>query len=357
VNVFVSYRRAADFAKQLTEFVEQLEGYLRLHVAVARVFLDTKKIDVGDLFDDRIAAELEQTDVFIVVMTPTWYDSEWCREELMLFRGRWPAGNQRVVVIEWVATDALETPGEDELEQYLHRVQRSETTDWKQLQHESKENAARRQRLADLAGSIARIHKRASDSTRAADSSSDGVDGIGHHPPDDGTAPPTDHDRRTWFHPAAGTQRNVRVRVYYRTSEQEFADELRQHLRDVYAGVDIDRRVVAQSSGACSGHPPGAGTDGEHVHAEPLDFDLGVVLVGAWCNEEPTALELAQLTSQRAVPVAFVLCQVVPLENRAILGSPRFPKTGRPVILWGSRVAAWQVVANGLRQLLDGRAS
>lgn len=89
-RVFVSYRR-----------VESRAAALQLHdLLTARgfdVFLDTHKIRPGDPFQDVLWHRLVDSDVMVMLDTPTYFDSRWTRQEI----GRARAKEIQVLRVIW----------------------------------------------------------------------------------------------------------------------------------------------------------------------------------------------------------------------------------------------------------------
>ncbi len=89
-RVFVSYRRT-----------ESRAGALQLHdLLTARgfdVFLDTHSIRPGDPFQDVLWHRLVDSDVLVMLDTPTYFDSRWTRQEI----GRARAKDIQVLRVIW----------------------------------------------------------------------------------------------------------------------------------------------------------------------------------------------------------------------------------------------------------------
>lgn len=89
-RVFVSYRR-----------IESKAAAVQIHDILASrcfdVFLDTHDIRVGDPFQDVLWHRLCDSDVMIMLETPTYFDSKWTRQEI----GRALAKGIHVLRIVW----------------------------------------------------------------------------------------------------------------------------------------------------------------------------------------------------------------------------------------------------------------
>jgi hypothetical protein len=65
----------------------ELEGRVNARLVNARfvIWRDTERLKVGERWDDTIDGELRCADLLIVLLTPRWIASEYCRKEFSLF--------------------------------------------------------------------------------------------------------------------------------------------------------------------------------------------------------------------------------------------------------------------------------
>lgn len=59
----------------------------RLTNATFKIWRDTDGLRTGDRWNDRIADALTNSQIFFVLLTPKWMESEYCRKEYEIFRG------------------------------------------------------------------------------------------------------------------------------------------------------------------------------------------------------------------------------------------------------------------------------
>ncbi len=52
------------------------------------IWRDTRNLELGDVFDPVIDDAIQQSALFLVVLSPNWMESEYCRSELDSFRRR-----------------------------------------------------------------------------------------------------------------------------------------------------------------------------------------------------------------------------------------------------------------------------
>jgi cobaltochelatase CobT len=100
-DVFMSYTHVKDLFGVVGTFREHLENELRQKTGNAQlvVFQDTRGIHGGDKWEQILTAELHSAKLLLVLLSPTWIRSEWCRREYRLFtRGGTGARQDRPVV-------------------------------------------------------------------------------------------------------------------------------------------------------------------------------------------------------------------------------------------------------------------
>jgi len=113
------------------------------------VFQDTHNIIPGDVFPEMISKEIEDSDVLIVLVSPAWFDSDWCRREFNLFttKERALAQGPRMLPVLSVHTPNIESPGDDAIAMELAKIQYS---DWTKLRHEQWANTELRKSVDEL---------------------------------------------------------------------------------------------------------------------------------------------------------------------------------------------------------------
>ncbi len=88
---FMSYTRFDDdfVGEALTRFREELSKTIRfLSGREIEIFQDVEGIRLGQNIQQRIKASLDEIIVLIPILTPNYFTSPWCREELELFLNR-----------------------------------------------------------------------------------------------------------------------------------------------------------------------------------------------------------------------------------------------------------------------------
>jgi hypothetical protein len=86
--VFVSYLRERRWNQWSLDFQELLEGYLRDYFKDARVFVDQSDIDEGSDWPHKLAEALACSRIIVPLLSPAYFDSQWCVHELDLMMER-----------------------------------------------------------------------------------------------------------------------------------------------------------------------------------------------------------------------------------------------------------------------------
>jgi len=131
MKVFVSYRRGAGISQdRLNKFKRHLEDELGALAADAQVFVDTE-MPGGTHFPDELVRQLEDADVLLVMLTPAWLQSNWCRREFDVFtrnirdRGR----VDRVLPLLWAQTPDMSQESHDQIARSLANILHADWTD------------------------------------------------------------------------------------------------------------------------------------------------------------------------------------------------------------------------------------
>lgn len=153
----MSYVRSDDQYKRLTEFRERLEQEVRMQIGEAfPIFQDRNDIHWGQNWRDRIEGSLDEVTFLIPIITPSFFNSSPCREELELFlkREKELKRNDLILPVYYVDCPLLndkEKRACDELAQVIAERQRA---DWRDLRFEPYTSPHVGKTLAQLAVQI-----------------------------------------------------------------------------------------------------------------------------------------------------------------------------------------------------------
>lgn len=134
MRVFISYTRTKDTFGAVNTFYAHLLNELRMRDPAADVFLDTKNLIPGDHFPDELEKQLQLSDVLIVLLSPAWLKSSWCRRELLSFTNQLADSgkSRRIVPVLWIDTPEVITGSSDPIAALLANINR---VDWRALRH------------------------------------------------------------------------------------------------------------------------------------------------------------------------------------------------------------------------------
>jgi hypothetical protein len=112
VQIFVSYARNDDASPpdEPTKkgFVTALYDQLRYRFKdygdpKLKLWRDTRRVDQADQFDHKIADAIQASALMVVILSPNWMSSDYCRQELKAFTDRWRSDEsgirERIVVV------------------------------------------------------------------------------------------------------------------------------------------------------------------------------------------------------------------------------------------------------------------
>lgn len=92
---FTSYARLDAEGTKLTRVFERLAIAVRARLGItdreeikALAFLDSRTIETGDQWQDRLATAVHDARVLVCFLSPTYFNSEWCAKEFAVFRRR-----------------------------------------------------------------------------------------------------------------------------------------------------------------------------------------------------------------------------------------------------------------------------
>lgn len=161
-DAFLSYTRfddrrgkISDFQAWLSDAVEEVSG------RPFEIFQDVEGIGLGQKWKDVLDEMLDQARFFIPILTPKFFSSRPCREELIKFlEMERRAGRQDLVMpVYWITCPVLEEKhlkAKDELAQAIDERQR---WDWRDLRFKASEEEVVQRDIAGLASQIERARR------------------------------------------------------------------------------------------------------------------------------------------------------------------------------------------------------
>jgi cobaltochelatase CobT len=160
-DAFVSYTRIKDVMapSPVSKFVERLENHMRRQTGNVSysVFQDKTHISPGADWVSRIKSELDSASVLLVLLSPTWIRSDWCKAEYQIFKDSTRASGRKRLVIPllWDPFPSYQvlspTPEENQI---LNELRQIHHADWSKLQFDSWSSARPNRAASALATSI-----------------------------------------------------------------------------------------------------------------------------------------------------------------------------------------------------------
>ncbi|MGC2110723.1 MAG: toll/interleukin-1 receptor domain-containing protein [Candidatus Korobacteraceae bacterium] len=138
-EVFMSYTSVKDLFGAVGEFRDHLENELRKKTGniSLTVFQDKRGLHGGDKWEAILTDEIASAKLLLILLSPTWLRSEWCRKEYRLYvSGSTGVSTSRTVVpLVWdkISDTAAETEEEKSI---LAELKDRQILTWDSLQYE-----------------------------------------------------------------------------------------------------------------------------------------------------------------------------------------------------------------------------
>ena len=159
--VFMSYARADDQHESgyISRLRECLVSEFRFQTGENLfVFQDTEHIDIGERWKEVLENNLDQTTLLLVILTPSYLNSEACRAELKRFLDRERKLERDDLVLPLYYATVPARPNDALLESLLAR----QYSDWRDLRFEPTDSPRIRRATAELAAQVAAAFARTS---------------------------------------------------------------------------------------------------------------------------------------------------------------------------------------------------
>ena len=158
-DAFLSYTRADDRRERgrISQFRQELEEEMRAVTGEAfEIFQDVDDIDVGERWSEKLDQMLDEARFFIPIVTPSYFKSKACRDELAKFLKAEKAKGRAVLVlpIYYIECDVLEDADLRTTDPLAMEIHERQHHDWRKLRHSSFSTKAVKIALHDLARAI-----------------------------------------------------------------------------------------------------------------------------------------------------------------------------------------------------------
>lgn len=329
-RAFMSYAHVDNKYAKLTEFRDRLSNEVHVQTGDAfPIFQDRNDILLGQTWHERITSALQKEVTFLIpILTPSFFKSDACREELTLFldRERSIKRNDLIFPIYYVGCRVLEDEQLRKSDLLATAIAARQWADWRGLRFEPFESQQSCKAIMQIASQICvAIDRIAADACEIQVPSS-AAGGVG---PREGK-------------PA----RSLSLFLSYANADQRMADQLVKHLAGLLREGVIDSwhdRNISGSEQYWSGQI-----------ADALDrADIVLFLVSAdflasdYCSDIEVRRALERHAAGEAVVIPVILR---PCDWGGSLFSKfqALPSEGRPIASWPNRDSALLNVVKGI---------
>ena len=164
---FLSYARADDrHAKgKIVRIAELLRDELRAQTGEPLSIFVDRNIEWGENWQRRINESLSEATMLIPILTPNYFNSSACRDELTKFLEREAqlGRNDLVLPIYYMAADKLEDPALRQTDELAEELSRRQYIDWRELRLKDLDSKRVVVTIADLAARMKRSYQRGAD--------------------------------------------------------------------------------------------------------------------------------------------------------------------------------------------------
>ncbi len=158
-SAFLSYSHIDDEHDGgfLSKLRERLSGEVRVQTGQKfDIFQDRINIRWGQNWSSRITGSLDESMFLIPIITPSYFTSEPCMDELKRFMEREASlkRNDLILPIYYIHHDPLHDKSKIESNQYLKAIADHQWSDWRNLRHSNIDDKDIKMRLSNLADDL-----------------------------------------------------------------------------------------------------------------------------------------------------------------------------------------------------------
>jgi hypothetical protein len=156
---FMSYTHEDDNhdGGRLTQFRERLTGEIRMQIGQEfRIFQDRKDIQWGQNWKERIEESLDAVTFFIPILTPSFFKSQYCRNELQRFLNREQKlrRNDLILPVYYVGCRLVDEEMERRTDELAQALAVHQYADWRKLRFEPFDSPVVMKALEQLASQV-----------------------------------------------------------------------------------------------------------------------------------------------------------------------------------------------------------
>ncbi len=151
-EIFLSYTGIKDLYGAASNFHEHLEHEVRMKSGNTEIsiFQDKKNLRFGENFKDALADELATVKIFVILLSPTWLKSDWCKWEYQEYLKH---GQNSIIVVKWDDINGVSLNTEEK--QIYNDLKQLHVVDWLDLKYADWKSKDENIAAAELAIQIA----------------------------------------------------------------------------------------------------------------------------------------------------------------------------------------------------------
>jgi hypothetical protein len=148
--------------KKIEGLCKRISGEVTMYIGKPfHIFLDVQQMRTGSKISDEIKKALNNSFLLITVLTPSYFQSNWCRFEYETFRERERIlqRNDLILPIYYVAADEIDDPEKNSSNAWHSDLSSRNYFDWRDLRLQPKRAQNTMKAVSDLAMTIKNIIK------------------------------------------------------------------------------------------------------------------------------------------------------------------------------------------------------
>lgn len=155
-KAFLSYSHVKDLDGSVSDFHKSVEAELN-QIISCKIFMDKVRLGAGDLWNEKIKKELEASSLLLILLSPSWLESEFCKKEYQYFSElkSQNEGKRNVIPILWKVTSKEDATDERSLS-IFEELSKIQYVDWSDLKYnrDYQKSTELRKAVGDLADAI-----------------------------------------------------------------------------------------------------------------------------------------------------------------------------------------------------------
>jgi hypothetical protein len=158
-HIFMSYPRITDERKHVFDICAHLQRELQIKTGDEDlvVFQDRSHLEGGDRWSEKLENELQIAHAFLLLLSPLWLASKWCRKELQVYvsHSRAKETERPIIPLLWDETEPTDARTEEQAE-ILAMIKARQVVRWDVLRHQNSSYAGYYTAISELARVIKR---------------------------------------------------------------------------------------------------------------------------------------------------------------------------------------------------------